>query len=227
MATQSRARATVTVTAASQPLSAAFCTSLLLGCGDRIGAVAEAKAAVDVAIKGQLAYIVEQCAPLAPVNGKTWDERSSDAFAAFLAQGVKSGRWTLDDKGKSFSATSAFSAVKVAVLALTNKAATPKDGESLKSFVDRAREPLRKVGLLPKLTATQEAAAKRRKADAENRAASKGGAAPVSAPATVTVTQPLTDDADLQGMFADVAGDDVLAAMFKRWFAKASTMLEG
>lgn len=73
---------------------------------------------------------------------KDWAKPALDALIA-------SGRYSVDDKGRSLSATVACSTLKIAVIALTNDYEVEADKDtSLKGFVSRVRPELAKDDLI-------------------------------------------------------------------------------
>jgi len=80
-----------------------------------------------------------------PVDGRRWTSHWADETLAVL---LESGQYKVDRDGRSASAASACSTLKIAVIAITNNH-RPNEGEvSLKSFVQRVRPELKEACLI-------------------------------------------------------------------------------
>ncbi|MGZ5183584.1 MAG: hypothetical protein ACXWCO_00630 [Caldimonas sp.] len=85
-----------------------------------------------------------------PVDGDSW---AKDWAEPTLKALIASGRYTVDDKGRSLSASSAASNLKIAVIAITNDVEPDEAASSLKNFVQAVRPKLVSEDLIEATTA--------------------------------------------------------------------------
>lgn len=172
--------------------------------------VTEAERAVSTLKLALLPTLANQLEDVGPVSEPAWLAHwVKPAEAAYMA----SGRCTQTDPNKiKLSMGSAVSAQKIAVIGLTN-GIKPVEGESLKTYVDRARRILkdRKV-----LTGENKPIEPRTPAAKPEQA--KG-----AQPSTLNLIQQISKgDDNMADALAFAAGDG--KAMFLAWYAMAMTM---
>lgn len=179
--------------------------------------VRAAIANVDTLKGARLVNMVSACAGLAPVTQEAWDAVASAGLARFSASSRfdQTGKRRDSDKAL-FSAITQFSAVKIAVMALSHGVA-PSDGQSFDQFVSTSRMVLAKRGLI--VTVAKEPKAGEIKSKS-GKATSTG---PISRDAMALA---LVDGADDMADLIKVICDPANRALVKAWGVKLLARIE-